>query len=50
MQHANTIVAPFQRGNVFGSATLEFRVDLCTNERPRAAAYQLHWDVALHLE
>lgn len=52
MQHANTkgIVARFQGGNMFGSATLEFRVDLCTNERPQAAAYRLRWDVVPHLE
>lgn len=35
---------------MFDSTALEFRVDLCSNEKPRAAAYQLHCDVAPHLE
>lgn len=45
-------MARFQGDNVFNSTTLEFRVDLCSNEKPRAAAaaYQLHWDAAPHLE
>lgn len=35
---------------MFDSTMLEFRVDLCSNEKPQAGAYQLHWDAALHLE